>query len=163
MQGTIRLRPLRGTDVRAYYQIVKEPSVASGANFPVANDLKQARRLLKTDLRSGRSLAITLKRQLIGVISLYATIGKGGAPDDRHLELGYFMRPESQGRGYMTRAVRLIINRVRKSARVTKLVADVGEDNPASIRVLERNGFASYRSVLDLARDYEDLIFERSV
>ena len=163
MQVPIKLRSLQMADIKSYYQIVKEPSVARGANFPGVKTLEQAQKMLATDLKSGRSLAIILHRQLIGVVNLYPTIGKGGVPNDHRLELGYFMNPVYQNRGYMTDAVNQLIGLVERSPKVRKLVADVSEDNVASIKVLKRNGFVSYRSVLDLTQNHEDLIFERSV
>ena len=163
MRKHVKLRSLKPTDAEAYYRIVKAPSVAEGAGFPLVKSFPQARGMLREDLRSGRNFAVTLAGQLIGVINLYATIGAAGAPNDHDLELGYFMRTDEQGRGYMTAAVRQLVGLMQRASRVDKLVADVSENNPASSWVLRRNGFVSYHAVLDLMANHENLIFERRV
>lgn len=56
-------------------------------------------------------------------------------------ELGYFIDPAHHGRGYGTEAVGLITEYAFDHRRLSKLTAWVLVDNPASARVLEKNGY----------------------
>lgn len=75
-----------------------------------------------------------------GAVRLVGGIGvhrdDGGAR-----ELGYWLRPDAWGRGYMTEAGRAVIDTLRDSLRVTRLVSGHFTDNPRSGRVLQRLGF----------------------
>ena len=56
-------------------------------------------------------------------------------------ELGYFVDPDAQGQGYATSAVGLLVDYAFDQRRLEKLSADALATNPASQRVLEKNGF----------------------
>ena len=55
-------------------------------------------------------------------------------------EIGYGVAESRRGRGYATRAVALMLERGRQEG-ASSLVAETAISNPASQRVLERNGF----------------------
>ncbi|MGP1354410.1 MAG: GNAT family N-acetyltransferase [Parasphingopyxis sp.] len=56
-------------------------------------------------------------------------------------ELGYWIRPDSWGRGYATEAAQAAIAAVRSSLGYRRIEAGHFVDNPASGRVLEKLGF----------------------
>jgi len=58
------------------------------------------------------------------------------------VEIGYNVAPIRQRRGHATRAVAAIIAIAKSDPSVTAVLASTPEDNIASQRVLERNGFA---------------------
>ncbi|GAA0444678.1 hypothetical protein Acor_61240 [Acrocarpospora corrugata] len=54
---------------------------------------------------------------------------------------GYSLLPEYRGRGYVTRAVRLLVDWTFASTRIHRVIAGTTPTNTASHRVLERAGF----------------------
>lgn len=83
-------------------------------------------------------------------------IGFFGPPDaDGVVEVGYGLVEAARGRGIATDALRMMVNKARRSGAL-RMVADTNVDNTASRRVLERAGFgetrAGYGSVF-FARD----------
>ncbi|MBK8741165.1 MAG: GNAT family N-acetyltransferase [Betaproteobacteria bacterium] len=57
-------------------------------------------------------------------------------------ELGYFLRPDAQGHGYASEAVRLVVDFGFKSLAARRIWASCDVQNERSVRVLERCGFA---------------------
>ncbi|CAD5244764.1 Ribosomal protein-serine acetyltransferase RimL homolog [Thermococcus camini] len=56
-------------------------------------------------------------------------------------EIGYFLGREHWGKGYATEAVRLTLEYCFRYLNLRKVYAKTYENNTASIRVLEKNGF----------------------
>jgi len=61
--------------------------------------------------------------------------------EDGRYELGYGAAPDFQGRGVMTRAIATLLPLLSAQGH-DGLTAETSIDNPASQRVLERNGFS---------------------
>jgi RimJ/RimL family protein N-acetyltransferase len=59
------------------------------------------------------------------------------------VELGYSVCPEWRGRGYAVELAGALAAHAARQPGVTRVIAHTTADNPASIRVLERSGFAS--------------------
>jgi len=59
----------------------------------------------------------------------------------RTAELGYMLRRDCWGRGIATEAARLLLDFAFGEVGLHRVFAVVGDDNPASIRVLEKLGF----------------------
>jgi RimJ/RimL family protein N-acetyltransferase len=57
------------------------------------------------------------------------------------VEIGYSVAPSRRGRGYATAAVALVCLEASRPGRLRALRAETSVFNPASHRVLERNGF----------------------
>lgn len=69
--------------------------------------------------------------------------GTKTAPDDAGaVEIGYGLAPQSRGRGIGTQALQLLIDEVCALPDVRRIDASVHVGNTASIRLLERAGFA---------------------
>ena len=88
---------------------------------------------------SGRDLTLVIAPQtvgqpIIGAISLQVR----GA--DR-LTLGYALAPEAWGRGYGAEAVEAMVTAAFMLTTTDEINVDVRSENPASRRVLEKNGF----------------------
>jgi RimJ/RimL family protein N-acetyltransferase len=75
-----------------------------------------------------------------GTVRLIGGIGIG-AQAQGDPELGYWLTPESWGRGYATEAGLGVIRAARESLRLPRLVASHFTDNPASGKVLRKLGF----------------------
>ena len=63
-------------------------------------------------------------------------------PSDGVIEIGYGIAPTKQNRGIAGRAIGEIVAWARTSPKVQAITAETSIANPASQRVLERNGFA---------------------
>lgn len=64
-----------------------------------------------------------------------------GPPTDGTVQLGYSVLPEFQRRGYATEIVRVLATWAFVQPGVEVIAAETEWANPASVRVLERNGF----------------------
>jgi len=62
-------------------------------------------------------------------------------PQRGRVELGYWVAPEAQGRGYATETAALLVEHAFAECRLNKVVARVLAGNDASRRVLEGLGF----------------------
>jgi RimJ/RimL family protein N-acetyltransferase len=67
---------------------------------------------------------------------------KTAPDDDGAVEIGYGLAPQSRGHGIGTRTLQLLIAEVRALPDVRRIDASVHVGNTASIRMLERAGFA---------------------
>lgn len=77
------------------------------------------------------------KRELI------AAAGYFGPPDgEGSVEIGYSIVDDWRGRGAATEIVGFLVKKAFQDPRVSLIRARTTEDNPGSIKVLERNGFS---------------------
>ena len=60
---------------------------------------------------------------------------------DSQMELGYVIHPDAQGKGHMTRALKIAIEAVFSKG-FTRVVCGAFEENKASLRVMEKAGMA---------------------
>lgn len=81
-----------------------------------------------------RPYAITLDERLIGVAGFTFF-------EDRPPELGYWLGEPHWGKGYMTEAVRAVIEAAHRTGHFDTIAARALADNAASLRVLEKAGF----------------------
>jgi RimJ/RimL family protein N-acetyltransferase len=82
--------------------------------------------------------------------------------DDGAIEIGYGVADAARGTGVCSRAVADLIRWARDDGRASVLRAETGAANPASQRVLERNGFTVVGQRID-AEDGELFVWERAV
>ncbi len=81
---------------------------------------------------------------VVGVEGLPVLVGSGGfkgPPQAGTVESGYSVLPQYQGKGYATDMVRGLVRWALTHAGVDRIVAETGESNPASVRVLLKAGF----------------------
>ncbi len=84
-----------------------------------------------------------------------------GGPDARGVaEIGYGLNASAWGQGYATEMVRAMTAWGRAHSGVRRVIAKTAPDNAASIRVLEKCGFARTGKVQD-AQDGELLLWEQ--
>jgi len=68
-----------------------------------------------------------------------------GSPDEKgRVEIGYGMQDEYRCKGYMTEAVKELINWAFSFNNVTEVIAETEKDNLPSYRVLEKAGMQKY-------------------
>ena len=77
--------------------------------------------------------------------TIVAELGFKGPPNSAaEIEIGYGTMPGFQGKGYMTKAVKIMIEWTRNRKDIKAVWGSVDKTNPASIRILEKNGFVFY-------------------
>lgn len=88
---------------------------------------------------AGCSFGICLKEEgtLIGQIGFFK-VERGPA---QKAMIGYSMDQDHNGKGYMTEAVRLIVDYGFKELNLHRIEAEVMPRNTGSIRILEKTGF----------------------
>ncbi|KRA42585.1 GNAT family N-acetyltransferase [Devosia sp. Root635] len=74
--------------------------------------------------------------EVVGLCSITKPFASPGV-----VEIGYGIAPERRGRGCATRAVGKLLDLLQADARIGIVAAETAVDNPASQRILEKNGF----------------------
>jgi len=87
--------------------------------------------------------------RLVGGIGIHPA--SGVVPDQDAHEIGYWLTPSAWGRGYMTEAVRAMVDHARDGLRMARLSATHFLDNPASGRVMRKLGFQATGRVVTMA------------
>jgi RimJ/RimL family protein N-acetyltransferase len=141
--GGVLLRPLRAADAPVIHALHLLPDVVACSVPPVAPDREEI------ELRCARAgtwwlageradLVITdaASGQVTGDIGLY-----NQEPRTGQAMIGYTMLPGWRGRGYATRAVRLLARWAFEQAGIERLIAGTHPANISSRRVLARAGF----------------------
>lgn len=140
---TLTLRPLQLGDAARFSEYMSDTDIArmTGSfprHFP---QLSAEFRIMHMRSQRDRGLSYnyaitkTDEDKLIGVMDIWRS------PPDEIFEIGYWVAKPFWGQGIATNAAHLIINAAKDTLRITRLKAGVFEDNPASIRVLEKLGF----------------------
>jgi len=70
-------------------------------------------------------------------------------PSNGCVEIGYGIAESRRGRGHATRAVAAMVRIAKHDSEVKTLIAETSTGNPASARVLEKNGFEQTGTRLD--------------
>jgi ribosomal-protein-alanine N-acetyltransferase len=77
--------------------------------------------------------------------SIVAELGFKGMPNrNGQIEIGYGTMPDQQGKGFMTDAVALMVKWAGTKPEVRCILAETDEQNFASIRVVQKNGFEQF-------------------
>jgi RimJ/RimL family protein N-acetyltransferase len=141
--GVVTLRPLVEADTVDTHALRSLPDVVATSVPPVAPELDSVRGLCEraqSDWLSGRRADITIRDAATdayaGEIGLYYW-----EPATLQAMTGYSLRPEYRGRGFTTRAVRLLADWGFQEVGLARLIAGTAPENLASQRVLQRAGF----------------------
>ncbi len=136
------VRDVRSEDASSIAVYADNPRVAANLRdiFPHPYHLENAERFLQSVAgQEPRTVfAITTESEAIGVIGL--TLG-----EDVHrftAELGYWLGEPFWGRGIMTGAVRAVVEHGFAELGLARIYAEPYAGNRASVRVLEKAGFA---------------------
>lgn len=156
--GDMTLLPVTATDFDALYGIFGNKDVAwQLGRWPHPLDPALLRKRLVTMRWRGQwgaTFKITLPHdQTIGIIGFHSD--SNGQKDD--ISIGYALHPNHWGSGHMTQAVRAMTQFIFDRYPVSQIFASAVIDNPASQRVLIKNGFVEYDRVqyVQSSRNYE--------
>ena len=135
------LRPWRMDDLDALVRHADDEQVSRGVSdrFPFPYAREDGERFLAgkvIDLRDP-VFAIEIDGEACGGIAVRPHAGERA----HSAELGYWLGRQHWGRGHMTRVVAAYLGWVVPTLQLVRVEANVLDTNPASARVLEKNGF----------------------
>jgi RimJ/RimL family protein N-acetyltransferase len=144
--GTVTLRPLGPADGEAMYALHRDPDVVATSyrNGPlepgaVSQICARAGGHWLAGTRAHAAILDTGSGAFAGEVGLFDVGGTGVGT------IGYALDPRWRGRGFATRAVRLMsgwaLDQGADGVGLARLVAGTGPANTASQRVLEKTGF----------------------
>lgn len=141
--GVVLLRPWQPRDAAAIHAMYQLPDVVAASVPPIAPDREEV------ELRCARTGTWWLAGERADLVITDAAGGAFGGniglfyqdPKAGQAMIGYSVLPEWRGRGYATRAVRLLARWAFDQAGIVRLIAGTNPSNLASQRVLERAGF----------------------
>lgn len=139
--GIVRLRRWLTSDAQAVYAACQDPMIARFLPIPQPYTLDSATGFIiganaDTDVGPSAHLAIVdaADDRLLGSISRHG-------PDGHRAMFGYWLAPAARGRGFATRALRLIVGWSLATTDVIRLELYTDVENDASGRVALRAGF----------------------
>lgn len=134
------LRHWKRGDFPAYTAIVMDPEVMVPAGCRPAADLEEAAALFRRDSRNELCYAIVLKAggQVVGRIKYQSDLRRFHV---NSLSIGYELRRDCWGRGYMTEALGAMVADAFVKRKVDVLAVSHYADNFRSRRVIEKCGF----------------------
>jgi RimJ/RimL family protein N-acetyltransferase len=156
----VALRPWSLADVPAVTRACQDPEIARWTVVPSPYSEANAREWLSsvTDPAIEDHLALAMvtsdSGELVGSMSLFIVKPAVG-------EFGYWAAPELRGRGYTTRALRLMARWALDELKLPRLQLGTLPGNSASERVAEKAGFSRegvLRSYLDQRGERRDVL-----
>jgi RimJ/RimL family protein N-acetyltransferase len=132
----IDLRPIEEADLPLLVEQLNHPDVWRTLRTREPKNQRQEREWWEgLDERDGVTLLVAADGDPVGTVGLDDVDANWGTA-----EVGYAIHPDHWGNGYATEAVALVTRYAFEQRRLEKLAAEVYGHNPASRRVLERNG-----------------------
>jgi RimJ/RimL family protein N-acetyltransferase len=139
----LRLRPMDERDAAAHYAVFSDPEVTRYWSSAPWTTLDQARAHIAVAQAayadgSGMRLGIELLEtgELVGNASLHHFVDAS-----RRCELGYALARAHWGRGYVSEALRALLDYGFTVLDLNRVEADIDPRNEASARVLDKLGF----------------------
>lgn len=131
----LRLRHARADDLAAIHAVLSDPRATRWWSTPPHETLDQSRiwlgSMIAGNAEGSDDFVIEREGQVIGKVGFF-----------RAPELGYILHPGYWGQGLASEAVGAAVGHVFATRDHDALEADVDPANQASIRLLERLGFA---------------------
>ncbi len=140
LHGAI-LRPWSRDDINELARVANDPAIAATLRdgFPSPYTTADARRFIElaTGPEPGLFLAIEIDGKVAGGIGIHPLTDVYR----KTAEIGYWLAMPHRGRGIATAAVGAVVPLAFARFAIHRLQAGVFSNNPASMRVLEKNGF----------------------
>lgn len=138
------LRELRPSDAEQVFALRSDPLVMQHVNRPLARTMEDASSLIElitTTVAANDAVqwAITVKGDdtFIGLIGFWRMV-----KEHHYGELGYMISREHWGKGYISEAIGALVPFGFNTLGFHRVEAITRPENAASIRALEKNGFA---------------------
>ena len=139
----LRFRRLTNEDASEIFALRGNPETMKFIPRPLATTIEDALNHIKVinDKIDGNidiNWAVTEKGsdKYIGIMGFYRT-----QPEHFRTELGYMITPENNGKGYVTEAVKTLLNYAFNTLNFHSIEAVIDSRHVASERVLQKNGF----------------------
>ena len=145
----LSLRQLEAADASFMLALLNEPSYLLNIGDRGVRDLEGAERYIESRWRAsyvqhGFGLWLVRERATGEAVGLAGLVRRDGLDD---VDIGYAFLPAYWGRGYAIEAARGVLAHARDVVGLGRLVAIVSPGNEPSIRVLEKLGMASERTL----------------
>ncbi|MBF8192395.1 GNAT family N-acetyltransferase [Nonomuraea sp. K274] len=140
--GVVRLTPLTVEDAGDYHRMLADPSVAAYSVTPPGPLEDDERRCRNTGYwwLSGQRIELAVRDAASGAFAGHLQLTQVVQALGQAM-VGYSLLPEFRGRGFMTRAVGLLVDWAFANTALHRIVAGTDAGNAASQAVLERTGF----------------------
>ncbi|MEV0595137.1 GNAT family N-acetyltransferase [Nonomuraea cavernae] len=141
--GVVRLVPMAPGDAGDFHRMLAEPSVTAYKLGPLSTLEDDRRRCRHTGYWwvSGQRIELAVRDAASGAFAGHLQLTQV-TPMLGQAMIGYSLRSAFRGRGFMTRAVRLLTDWVFTRTALHRIVAGTDISNTASHAVLERAGFS---------------------
>ena len=152
------LRPLRESDVDLVLELFTDPEMMEYAGGPVKSERIRTEMAASVQRGADGSIGVwcickAQTKDPIGTIALlplpveaedteWELVCTGEMPEG-DIEIGYFLRKDEWGQGYVSEAVSRVLEFAFSVACLEEIVAVIDPRNTASRKVLERTGFLS--------------------
>ncbi len=145
------LRRVSATDVNEIMELRGNPETMKYIPRPLVTNADEALAHIKMiddkiEANEGINWAITIKGnpKLIGVIGHYRI-----QPENHRCEIGYMILPQYNGQGYVTEAVKAVLQYGFDDLQMHSIEGVIDPDNIASEKVLLKNGFVKEAHILE--------------
>lgn len=142
--GTVALRPWEPGDAPAIAAWGADPEIVRWSGVPAGYTESAAidyHRWIDEARAEGRAVAFAIVDAASGSVIGSCDLRRPDPEDPALGEIGYLLSPNARGRGYATRAVRLLVGWAFDVLGIERVQALAHPDNPRSQTVLERLGF----------------------
>jgi RimJ/RimL family protein N-acetyltransferase len=141
--GVVRLVPLAVADAADFHRMMADPAVMAFSVSPPTTLEDDERRCRYTGYWwvSGQRIELAVRDAASGAFAGHLQLTQV-MPVLSQAMIGYSLVPEFRGRGFMTRAVDLLVTWAFANTPLHRIVAGTDVGNTASHRVLERAGFS---------------------
>jgi RimJ/RimL family protein N-acetyltransferase len=138
-------------EFRKNFNDIKLAEQLSGYPYPLT--LKEAKKRLQETIDKNKKgnyyeFAIIVDGKFTGMIVL-----EKPSEDKKTFSLGYALGRKYWNKGITTIAIKKILTFGFNKLRLKKIIADNDEDNPASARVLKKNGFKLIKTMKKIRHD----------
>ncbi|GAA0919569.1 GNAT family N-acetyltransferase [Nonomuraea longicatena] len=145
--GVVRLVPLGAEHTEDLHALFTEPSVAGFApvTAPPLHEMERRCRYTGYYWLSGQRVEVAVTDATSGAFAGHLQL-RQVAPVTAQATLGYSLVPGFRGRGFISRALALVVDWAFSATRLRRITAGTDVANAASQRVLERAGFTRVRT-----------------
>ncbi|WP_396193951.1 GNAT family N-acetyltransferase [Flavobacterium sp.] len=145
------LRRIDQNDVEGVLALRGNPDIMKYIPRPLAKTKEEALAHIamieeKIENNTGINWGITVKGsdKIIGIIGHYRI-----QPENHRAEIGYMLLPEYNGKGYITEAIKAVVEYGFEQMNLHSIEAVIDPGNTASEKVLQKNGFVKEAHILE--------------
>lgn len=145
------LRRLNENDANEVFALRSNPKIMKYIPRPLAKTKEDALAHItlineKIEDNTGINWGITIKGndKIIGIIGHYRI-----QPENHRAEIGYMSLPEYYGKGFITEAIKVVVEYGFEQMNLHSIEAVIDPENKPSERVLQKNGFVKEAHILE--------------